>query len=396
MGAKLLAVLLALSVAHNILQLTDEKVPLRLESGVSMELGAKQCLQSLSSYTLSGWVKADSTVPQQLFALTTPNLSIAFSINSASELVVNIGILNQPAIPLQGRLEGNVWEHFTFSMSGQSQSATLSVRSEGGVEVTFQTALPSSPTFDSTQACFTLGDPSLSTAAEVLDLTLVPISLSSTEAQLMSPFPAVLPLSSQVLSTQGTLCQAEGLVAPQQKYRDEDLYSNWSWKYGINMFGWDYEDFGVNFSTVKVVFEMNDVMGDPDMEIYVYHIFDPNEYLGESKKEGPDALTFDWNTPHFRDGIDWDTTFRVYIEGKSWFNWYSLYCTIYSTSWVRVSNGQSLGLYQTVQQRSNTSSLVLSVALLGLVGLGVFLVCRQRSKRRASNTALLERLLLAD
>jgi hypothetical protein len=396
MGARLLAVLLALSVAHNILQLTDEKVPLRLESGVSMELGAQQCLQPLSSYTLSGWFKADSSVPQQLFSVTTPNLSIAFGINTESELVVNIGILNQPTIPLQGRLEGNAWQHFTFSMSGQSQSATLSVRSEGGVEATFQTALPSTPSLDSTQACIALGDPSQSTTAEILDLTLVPISLSPTEARLMSPLPAVLPLSSQILSTQATLCQVEGLVAPQQKYNDEDLYSTWSWEYGISMFGWDYEDFGVNFSTVKVVFEMNDVMGDPDMEVYIYHLVASNEYLGESKKEGPDTLTFDWNTPRFKDGIDWDTTFRVYIEGKSWLNWYSLYCTIYSTSWARVSNGQSLGLHQTVQQRSNTASLVQSVALLGLVGLGVFLVYRQRSKRRASNTALLERLLVAN
>jgi hypothetical protein len=185
-------------------------------------------------------------------------------------------------------------------------------------------------------------------------------------------------------------------VAPQQKYRDGDLYSSYTGKYGISIFGWDYEDFGVNFSTVKVVFELNDVVGDPDMEIYVYHVFEENEYLGESKKAGPDTLTFDWNTPNFRDGIDWDTTFRVYIEGKTWFNWYSLYCTIYSTSWLRVSNGQSLGLHQTVQQRSNTASLVQSVAILGLVGLGVFLVYRQRSKKLARNEVLLERLLVVN
>jgi len=385
----ILAVLVTLSLAHNILQLTDEKVPLRLESATTMALGNSTCLQPLSSFTLSGWFKADSSVPQQLLSIATPSLFLTFNIDAARQLVVSIGILGEADVPLQARLGKRDWQHMTFSVSAQGVS--LSVW-DGQGEATLSTAkLPQSTALlDLSKATTTLGGSALT---YFLDLTVLPITLAPSDAHLMSPFPAALP--SHSLSTAVAQCQAEGLVAPQQKYQDSDLYSSWSWKFGLNMFGWDYEDFGGMFSTVKIVFDLNDVMGDPDMEVYLYHILSENEYLGESKKEGPDSLTFDWNTPRFKDGMEWTDTFRVYIEGKSWFNWWSLYCTVYSTEWYRLSNGQRLGTYQTVQKVSNTGSVLLAVAIFSLVGLGVCLVYRKKGKKQMSQEALLEKLLVA-
>ena len=378
--------MIGLALAHHLLQLCEPDLALSLSSALPVQLPSSVCLQSLTDYTLAGWFRTEQA--SSLLTLHTPVLRMQIDKEEDGTVRVLIG---EAVLQLAGNIKA--WEYVAVSVASTSQSVSLCVAAwQESLQCTHLSlaVLP----LELAQTFVHYGS-AASFPAQVLDVLIAPITLSPDEIEYLSqngvcgegcdgqcsgPGACVSsPMRNDLFLN--AMCQTEALVSG-PPYGDNELYKWFDWNFGMNLFYYDIYDFSPNYSTKKVKFELSDVSGDPDMEIVVFHIFRENEWLGESHEAGPDTLTFDWNTPRFRDGIDWTTTMRVYISGKTWFTFYTLLTTYYSTKMYRVGSAQSLLLPQRVATTAVTVQRPvlwgLGVMLVG--GVGLYLARRWRKR----------------
>lgn len=361
--------LLVLAFAHDLLQLSDSQLVLSLSSALPVQLPSSTCVQSLTHYTVAGWFRTERA--SVLLTLETPRTRLR--IEKKDNGIVQI-VIGEETLELRGSVD--VWEYvaLSFSSSNDIVSVCLAAWKQSFHCSSFPlTVRP----MELAQAFVHYGS-AAGFPAQVLDVLIAPLALSPEEVEYLSrngvcgegcedckepgACLSAVEHGDQFLTA---MCEKEVLVSG-PPYADHELYPWFDWTFGFNLFYYDIYDFSPNYSTKKVVFELNEVSGDPDMEVMVFHVFRENEWLGESHNLGADTLTFDWNTPRFRDGIDWTTTIRVYISGKTWFTFYTLLTTFYSTKLYRAGSQPLL-----LPQRIATTTITVQRPVLWGLGLVV-------------------------
>jgi len=363
--------LFALACAYDLLQLSDPQLVLSLPSALPVHLPSSTCVQSLTHYTVAGWFRTERA--SVLLTLETPRMRVQIEKKDSGAVRVVVGA---DALELSGT--GGGWEYVALSFS--STNGIVSLCSAAWKQSVHCSNLALTVgSLELAQAFIHYGS-AAGFPTHVLDVLIAPLALSPEEVEYLSrngvcgegcedcSEPGACSSAAEHRGLFLTAMCEKAALASGPPYGDHELYPWFDWTFGLNMFYYDVYDFSPNYSTKKVVFELSEVYGDPDMEVMVFHVFRENEWLGESHNPGADTLTFDWNTPRFRDGIDWTTTLRVYISGKTWFTFYTLLTTFYSAKLYR-SGSQPLVLPQRV---ARTAVAVQRPVLwaLGLVVLG--------------------------
>ena len=124
-------ILLCLAQGYDILQLTEEKTPVRVREPVELNLCALECANSLVHFTVSGWFETDYGVSQRLLSLKSSTLSV--NLDVALPGYVQVGILGEEtSVVLEAPIQtGTNWVHLVFTLDARDNEVSLSVGREG-------------------------------------------------------------------------------------------------------------------------------------------------------------------------------------------------------------------------------------------------------------------------